>query len=197
MSDFDRQKWNTKYSAGNDIPLSPSAVLTGLRRFLPQTGRALDIAAGAGRHGIWLAQQGLDVTLADVSVVGLGLARERAAVAGVTVRTVEVDLQDDAVGRETLGHWNVVVSVCFLHRPLFPWLVERLLPHGVLMVVQPTTTNLERHDRPPRGFLLEPGELPSLVQGLEILHYEEGWLADGRHDAVVVARRRSPNDAPN
>ena len=38
-------------------------------------------------------------------------------------------------------------------------------------------------------FLLEDGELPQLVEDLEILHYEEGWLREDRHDAVVVARR--------
>ena len=31
--------------------------------------------------------------------------------------------------------------------------------------------------------------VPRLVTGLSIVHYEEGWLADERHDAVVVARK--------
>ena len=28
-----------------------------------------------------------------------------------------------------------------------------------------------------------------VVAGLEILRYEEGWLAEGRHDAALVGRR--------
>jgi hypothetical protein len=35
---------------------------------------------------------------------------------------------------------------------------------------------------------LDEGELPALVEGLEVLRYEEGWLEEGRHEARVVAR---------
>lgn len=38
-------------------------------------------------------------------------------------------------------------------------------------------------------FLLQDRELPKLVTGLEVLRYDEGWLAEGQHDAVIVARR--------
>jgi hypothetical protein len=41
--------------------------------------------------------------------------------------------------------------------------------------------------------VLEDGELPSLVRGLEIVRLEEGWLAEGRHEARVVARRPAGN----
>jgi hypothetical protein len=37
--------------------------------------------------------------------------------------------------------------------------------------------------------LLAEGELRSLARELQVVHYEEGWLEDGRHDAVLVARR--------
>jgi hypothetical protein len=53
---------------------------------------------------------------------------------------------------------------------------------------QPTLRNLERHARPGRPYLLVEGELPTLVQGLEVLQYEEGWLEEGRHEARLVAR---------
>jgi hypothetical protein len=37
--------------------------------------------------------------------------------------------------------------------------------------------------------VLEERELPTLMHGLEVLHYQEGWLESGRHEARVVARR--------
>jgi len=186
MSDLDRQKWDRKYAEGDPVPREPSAVLLGLDRYLPQTGRALDVAGGSGRHGIWLTGRGLDVTIADVSPVGLALARERAAAAGVRLTTLEADLE---AGEFPPGPWDLIVSVCYLWRPIYAVYPRVLLPGGILAVVQPTVRNLERHDKPPAGFLLEEGELPKLVTGLEVLHYEEGWLADGRHDAALVARR--------
>ncbi len=188
MSDFDRQKWNEKYAGwAQDAPREPSAVLVGLDEHLPRRGRALDVAGGAGRHGIWLAQRGLDVTIADVSRVGLAIASQRATQAGVTLTTLETDLQ---AAPFPPGPWDLIVSVCYLWRPLFAVYLAALAPGGTLAIVQPTQRNLERYDKPPAGFLLDEGELPRLVSGLEIMHYEEGWLADDRHDAVIVARRR-------
>lgn len=168
------------------MPREPATVLVGLDRYLPRHGRGLDVAGGAGRHGIWLAERGLDVTIADISARGLALAREEAAAAGVRITTLETDLE---LAPFPAGPWDLIVSVCYLQRQLFDAYPRALAPGGILAVVQPTKKNLERHDKPPADFLLNDRELPRLVSGLEVLHYEEGWLADGRHDAVIVARK--------
>jgi SAM-dependent methyltransferase len=185
MSDFDRQKWNAKYTA-EEAPREPSHGLVALDRNLPRSGRALDVACGAGRHGIWLAQRGLDVTVADISAVALKLAQERAAERGVTISPLEIDLEQQPI---PTGPWNLIVSVCYLQRPILAAYPTALAPGGVLVVIQPTKRNLERHAKPPLDFLLDEGELPRLVGGLEIVHYQEGWSADDRHDAVLVARK--------
>jgi cyclopropane fatty-acyl-phospholipid synthase-like methyltransferase len=182
----DRQRWNTKYSQGSHSTATPSQAIVELARFLPTTGRALDIAGGAGRHALWLAERGLDVTLADVSDVGLQLAADRARQANCDIQLLQIDLQDAPFPS---GPWDVIVSVHFLWRPLFTDFASGLAVGGKLIVVQPTRSNLQRHEKPPAPFLLEDGELPTLVAGLHIEHYEEGWLADGQHEAVVVARR--------
>ena len=64
----------------------------------------------------------------------------------------------------------------------------------MFVVTHPTRRNLQRHARPPAQYLLEDGELLSLIEELEVLQHEEGWLADGRHDALVVARRPLPEN---
>jgi tellurite methyltransferase len=187
MSEFDREKWNAKYRDPEFGSREPSAVLVGLADYLPVRGRALDLAGGAGRHGIWLAGRGLDVTIADISAVALARARERAAERGVAIRTFETDLED---GPFPAGPWDLVVSVCFLATKHLLAIAGALAPGGTLVMIQPTKTNLTRHDKPPEGFLFADGELPGLVEGLlTIVHYEEGWLADGRHDAALVARK--------
>jgi SAM-dependent methyltransferase len=98
----------------------------------------------------------------------------------------EIDLEVEPLPD---GPWDLVLSFHFLRRALFADFPRILAPGGLLVYVQPTRTNLERHDRPPAGFLLEDGELPGLVQGLEIVQYEEGWLDEGRHEARLVARK--------
>jgi SAM-dependent methyltransferase len=194
MSAFDREKWDAKYAeiaAGkpgdaNHGLQAPSAVLASLAQWLPQEGKALEVAGGVGRNAIWLAQRGLDVSIADISPRGLEIAAERAARAGVCLRKLQCDLEE---AQFPTGPWDLILSVCYLHRPLFVAMQQSLAPRGRLIVIQPTTTNLEKHDKPPAPFLLQPGELPTLVQELRVLHYAEGWFADGRHDAVLVAEK--------
>jgi len=186
MSHADREKWNAKYAVPEFAPREPSAVLIGLDQYLPRCGRAIDVAGGGGRHGIWLAKRGLDVTNADVSAVGLAIARERAQQESVQIAALETDLE---AADFPAGPWDLVVSVCYLCRHLFTAFPHVLASGGVLVVIQPTKRNLERYDKPPAAFLLNDGELPTLVRDLTVVHYDEGWLADSRHDAVLVARR--------
>jgi len=136
---------------------------------------------------VWLAERGLDVTLADVSEAGLALAHVLAAARGVTLSTVQVDLE---AALPPPGPWDVVVISHFLHRPLLATIDEILAPGGLLVAVHPTRSNLERHPKPSARFILEDGELQTLLPpGLRIERYEEGWTEAGVHHARAVARR--------
>ncbi len=194
MPEDDRLRWNEKYQLGQHASSEPSHSLTDLDSLLPTSGRAVDLAGGAGRNAIWLAGRGLDVCVADVSEVALQLAEVRAAEAGVSIATQRLDLETNPFPP---GPWHLIVCVHYLWRPLFDIFPAVLTSGGTLVCIHPTRTNLQRHAKPPERFLLEDGELPRLVQHLEVVHYEEGWLAEGRHEAVLVARRvteMSPRD---
>ena len=115
----------------------------------------------------------------------LAVSRQRAAEAGAAIRTLEIDVEQDPF---PAGPWDLIVTVCYFRRQLFEVFPQRLASGGMLAVVQPTESNLQRHAKPPRDYLLDDGELPRLVSGLEVIYYEEGWLADGRHDAAFVGR---------
>jgi SAM-dependent methyltransferase len=188
MSEEDRDRWNARYREASALN-EPSSLITSLDALLPRHGRALDVAGGAGRHAIWLAQHGLEVTLTDVSDVALALARDRALAAGVALTTVEIDLERDSFPK---GPWDLIVSFHYLQRSLFDVFPTALAPGGLLVFVQPTRSNLVRHTKPSASFLLDDGELPRLAHDLEHVHYDEGWLAEGRHEARIVARRNAP-----
>ncbi|MGC9221600.1 MAG: class I SAM-dependent methyltransferase [Solirubrobacteraceae bacterium] len=55
-------------------------------------GRALDLACGEGRNGIWLAQRGWEVTGVDFSAHAIKKGRALAAARGVEVQWVVQDL---------------------------------------------------------------------------------------------------------
>src|SRR5216683_829598 len=80
MTEFER--WETRFSAPEYIfGTAPNAFLAAQKPGLPKTGRALAVADGEGRNGVWLAEQGLDVLSIDFSPTAqskaLALAKER------------------------------------------------------------------------------------------------------------------------
>ncbi|MBM4002297.1 MAG: class I SAM-dependent methyltransferase [Planctomycetes bacterium] len=191
MAQSDRERWDANYRAGSHHEHQPSAVLVGLLPYFAAPGRALDIGGGLGRHAIWLAEQGWKVTLVDVSEVGLAIARERSANRSVILDFVERDLETEPLPG---ANWDLLLCFHFLHRPIVQSARRYLAPGGRLVVVQPTITNLERNARPPSRFLLQPGELHALITDLHLLHYQEAWTSEDRHEAILVAERSTAED---
>jgi len=188
----DQERWDARYRSRTHQDARPSPLPVSLQDVLPRRAGAparappaLDVAGGAGRNAVWLARRGLEVTLADVSPVALGLARSAADAAGVTLRLVEVDLESSSLPP---GPFDLIVSIDFLCRPLLAAFPAVLRPGGLLVYAQATRRNLERHAHPSARFLLAEGELRTLVAGLEVWRDEEGWF-DGRREARLLTRK--------
>lgn len=149
--------------------------------------RALDVAAGRGRHALALAAAGLRVTAVDRDQRALAALREAAARHGLEVDARAMDLEGEGVD---LGEalYDVVLVMHYLHRPLFPALRRSIRPGG-LLVYETFTVRQATLGRPSNpAFLLESGELLRLVEPCEVIRAREG-LFDGRWVASVVARR--------
>jgi SAM-dependent methyltransferase len=120
--------------------------------------------------------------------VALERAADAASASGLSLHLHRLDVE---TGPLPPGPFAVVLCLNFLWRPLFASLPRVLAPGGRLVFVQPTRSNLQRHAHPSARFLLEDGELPGLLQGLEVLSYTEGWTEEGRHEARLVASLRA------
>jgi SAM-dependent methyltransferase len=186
MAREDRDRWDARYLDPHARQTAPSPYLVSLDVVLPRRGKAIDVAGGTGASAVWLARRGLNVTLADISPVGLALARHTAEAEGVRLETLEIDLELQPFPH---GSWDLVLCLRFLWRPLFEAIPASLAPGGLLVVALPTRSNLKRNPRPPAHYLLDDGELPRLVRGLDVLSSTEGWTDEGVHEARLVARR--------
>lgn len=188
MPSPDAERWDARYR-NNEAPaeLHPPELVTAALGDLQPGARVLDVACGWGDAGLWLATQGATVTLADASTVALDAVANRSTVLGVDVETVAIDLVDQAV---PVGPWDAITCVHYLDRKLLPRLAGELAPSGKLVVAIATTTNLERHERPSARFLLEPGELGTLVPQTSTARHDEAWRANGVHEAWLVAEQR-------
>lgn len=179
--------WRGAREHGPGVLRGPCSWLLETADLLPGRGRVLDVACGYGRHALLLAGAGYEVEAVDRDSEGLTFTAETAAALGLPVRTRAVDLE----GRQPdLGEaaFDVVLVVHFLHRPLFPALRRALAPEG-LLIYETFTREQARLSKPTNpAFLLDPGELPKLCEGLELVRQREG-LFEGRHVAGVAARR--------
>ncbi len=197
MNEEERALWEGRWKDRVELKLPPAAWLVAQEDRLPKacppiSGRALDWAGGDGRHALWLAELGWQVTLADIAPTALSAARERAEVRGLCIETVPIDL---SCSSPPGGPWDLILCFHYLDRGIARCALELLTPGGLLIWVHQTRRNLERHDRPPEHFLLEEGELARLLPPLEVVHLEEGWGEEGRHEARAIARAPIPDSS--
>src|SRR5262245_35757663 len=91
MSELER--WETRFAApGYVFGTAPNAFLASQAHRLRPGQKALAIADGEGRNGVWLAEQGLDVVSLDFSPKAGAKAQALAAERGVTLRVEQANL---------------------------------------------------------------------------------------------------------
>lgn len=125
----------------------------------------LDLACGGGRHARLFLERGLAVVAVD---------REPQDIPGA--RFVQADLEDGSPWPLPGERFEGVVVTNYLHRPLFPRIVEALAPGGVL-IYETFMLGNEKYGRPSNPvFLLRPGELRQAFAELTEIGYEEGFV---------------------
>ena len=192
------ERWNAKYADWHE-PGLPSGFVMDQAGLLADCPTAVDLAGGAGGTALWLAEQGIETTLVDVSERALQIAENTAAERGLPLHTICTDLEADPLptpaqltrlGASAVsdGGWHAVVCTNFLHRPLLGALRDFLVPGGIAFVLIATVENLLVNARPGRPYLVERGELPELCSGLDTISFDEEWFGQ-RHEARFVASR--------
>jgi len=87
------QRWEERFRAPDYIfGTAPNHFLASCKPLLPKSGKALAVADGEGRNGVWLVEQGLDVTSLDFSPSAQQKAATLARMRGVNVTFVHADV---------------------------------------------------------------------------------------------------------
>jgi SAM-dependent methyltransferase len=186
--------WNERYSRGEHIIKEPMPLLVSVAgRIKP--GRALDLACGAGRHAIFLAARGWQVTAVDASPVGIRLAKETAQISEVEVDWRVADLESGRFAIEAEGY-DLIVLFYYLQRNLFSQIRRGVRAGGhAVAAIHMVDEAPELKPMNPE-FLLQPGELRAEFRGWEILHDYEGTPTEGGHrrrSAEIVAKKAMGN----
>jgi tellurite methyltransferase len=191
--------WDKRYEAGEHLNDEAHPLVAG---FVPKLmagraldvaagRRALDIAAGAGRHSLWLAERGWHVTAVDYSPVAMRILEERCREKGVRVDAIIADLERHEFEIER-DSYDLIVVCNYLQRDLFPQIRSGTRAGGVVIAVIAMLDNDPNIKPMNPAYLLNSGELAAYFEDWEFIHTFEGKPGGDpqrRRTAEVVVRR--------
>ena len=218
------ERWDRRYASSERVwSAGPNETVASEVADLPP-GRALDLGCGEGRHAIWLASQGWQVTAIDFSSIGIDRARILAKKSGVEVEWLVADVASYC---PPAGGFDLVV-ISFLHTGAAErskWLaaaVKALRPGGTLLYVGHDRSKVDHgpgrsendhgHDGRPKdpatfpaaqdiarslpGFIIEKSQLVERNLGAETGHREAGAPPAAAFDTLVRARKPETGHSP-
>jgi tellurite methyltransferase len=182
--------WNERYRLrdhpAEDLDAAPTPLLVESAAGLTP-GKALDLACGAGRNALLLAEHGWEVTAVDGTPAAIEILRTRATERALEINAIVADLEKGEFQIEP-SRWDLIAMCYYLQRNLFEPAKRGLAPGGILISI----VHVNEPGEPDSPHRLRPGELEQYFADWEILHRFEGKANDSAHRravAEIVARR--------
>ncbi len=179
--------WDTVYAEPHYVfGTSPNVFLASQQALLTPGARALSVADGEGRNGVWLAEQGLDVLSVEYSALAVEKAKKLAQERGVELAFQVADVLN--------WDWPVntydIVAAIFIQFAspaerslLFQHMQRALKPGGFLIMQGYTPKQVDyKTGGPPLAENMYTVELlRSAFADMEIIHLaeHEAFIAEG------------------
>ena len=196
--------WDARYATDDYIfGIAPNVFLASQAALIRPGMRALAIADGEGRNGVWLAEQGAQVHAIDFSAAALEKARKLAAARGVTLEIEQADMLN--------WHWpeaayDLVAAIFIQFAPpperdrIIEGIRRTLKPGGVLILQGYTPKQVEfgTGGPPSAANMYTAALLREWFDGWDILHLaeHESFISEGAHhhgmSALVDMVARKP-----
>ncbi len=174
MSQKDKLKWDKKYQETTSL-LKNREPSKNLKKVLEKTKgkKALDVASGAGRNSIYLANNGFDVEALDISSIALDVLDNKGF---KNISCKLVDLDEYEIPK---NNYDLIVMTNFLDRNLIPKLSIALKIDGVLFIETYMEDKLNEKASSNPDFLLKKDELKTFFDdNFELLAYDEFLNSD-------------------
>jgi 2-polyprenyl-3-methyl-5-hydroxy-6-metoxy-1,4-benzoquinol methylase len=185
------ERWNQILTAEKPrFNTKPNAFLMEIAR-TRKPGNALDVGMGQGRNGIWLAQQGWDVTGFDPAEKAVALARETARKLGVNLKTEVKRTEDFDFGER---RWDLILLSYVGGREMTD-IVQRALKPGGVLVIEGFHRDATKSGPIGAAVVFDTGELPPLFPQLRVVRYEEP-VADADFGQIRVRVVRYCGERP-
>ena len=182
----DQARWDKHYDIeGFLFGTKPIQFLKENIHLLPKN-KALDLAMGEGRNGVYLATQGFDVLGLDISPTGLNKANQLAEHHNVKIKTQVVDLERYQLKK---NFYDVILCTYYMQRDLFKQIKDSLKPGGMVLI---ETYNIDylQYARFPKKYLLERNELLEIFKEFKIIRYQA--YDDGKEAYSSIIAQKLP-----
>jgi SAM-dependent methyltransferase len=167
---MDNKEWEEKYKSKTSTDTADTADLLLENRHLLSSGKALDIAMGAGQNALFLASLGCDVIGVDYSASAVSLALEQAKKQGGRLTALKADILKYNIKEDC---FDIILNFYFLERSLIPKIKKGLKKNG-LVIFETYTADQARFGHPKNpDYLLKPNELLSFFLDFFIIYYHE------------------------
>ena len=180
----DKDRWNKKYDT--EVYLfgeKPIPFLVDNIHILPR-GKALDVAMGEGRNGVYLATKGFDVTGLDISEKGLEKAHALAAKHNVTIKTKVVDLETIKFKPNS---YDLIICTYYMDRKLFKKFYDALKPGGMVLI---ETYNIDylKYREFNAKWALKTNELLDIFKGMRVHRYRDYDDAREAYSSIIAEK---------
>ena len=162
------------------LPAPPSPWVVRFTPLIADNGPVLDLACGSGRHTRYLADRSHPVVALDRNAEALQPLKTLTG-----VELIAADLENGNPWPLADRQFAGIVVTNYLHRPLFPAIIDAVADDGFL-IYETFALGNEAYGKPSNpDFLLRPGELLEIVLGgLRVVAFEEGIIAAPRQAVV-------------
>jgi SAM-dependent methyltransferase len=170
-----RTHWDQKYeqsmvSLTKPDPFFLSAYEEFVSDSYPGAGAALDLAGGIGRHALWLAGGGWEVSVVDISEVAISRLSQEALQLNLTLDLHPLEATEY---KFEPAEFDLIVLFYHFDRTLYPRIVSALKPGGLLISKTSLRWDSGETAVPVSADSLQRNEILSLVPELCVMYHRE------------------------
>jgi SAM-dependent methyltransferase len=173
--DEQRSQSDTKYEHGVPALEKPDPFfLSAFDQFVadpfPNTGTALDLGSGIGRHALWLAKRNWQVTVVDISEVAIRKLDQKARQLDLTLDLFALDAREHQFKPAC---FDLIVMFYHFDRAICPSVLSTLKPGGLLICMSSLSWNSYEESDPLSIRPLARNEILSMLPALQVMRHQE------------------------
>ncbi|HPG29516.1 MAG TPA: class I SAM-dependent methyltransferase [bacterium] len=183
-----RKLWNEKFSDKKKYVYEPIAFIKNNCSILKKN-RLLDIACGYGKNGVFLAENGFNVTGIDISDKALQVFRNEISARNLNIKLAQLEARGFAETLKPEIFDSILISRFKPDNFLINKIYDALTVDGIFMLVSFNLKHNEVNPQPnPEKCFLKEKEFIDSHPGLQIQIYEEFQFSGGFYNGYAFKK---------